>query len=262
MTMSSSDRGDATLRMLIRAALLALTSGTHHLPDGLSGSHEAEAARREIAEAHDAILACADMNAVAERLAAGIAPLLTLGFDPIRLYTLATVARVEGRPVVSKPVALGENVTRLPLSISPSAGRSRLWTEEDHRANEAARGRKRIASALSIALDGIVAQLPGRCDCIDSPRRLAADMAHELETFPSGSGNGEAFDDLARRWEAFERGLARGGAGTWELRQLLRHQRPIIDLEGREVCIGKKRGTRHPRRIAPKTPDRSKPSKR
>ncbi len=109
---------EALIRDLVRVALLALTSGTHHLPDGLAASPDAEASRRALAQAHDAILADRSLSTIRDALRTGLAPLAECGFDPLRLYMLATVARVEGRPPIAKPVDLGGNVTRLPLTVT------------------------------------------------------------------------------------------------------------------------------------------------
>ncbi|MCE1237675.1 MAG: hypothetical protein LWW93_15100 [Hyphomicrobiales bacterium] len=267
MTTCSPHRSDAMLRVLVRVALLALTSGTHHLPDGLDGSTEAEEGRRAIAEAHDATLADGDLPEIAERLVAGLTQLAAQGFDPLRLYTLATIARVEGRPAISKPVTLGDNVIRLPLPVSPTLSEPKVRTGDDWDAEEIETGRIRLYCFLAYALDGILRFLPGQRGKRGSVWQEAADLQHMLERFVGSAKYVDGTltirdatkheirdeDDLARRWLRLEETLARDGIGTFELSQLVRHEFPIVAFDGREVVIGKTRWTRRTRRYSSPT---------
>lgn len=282
MTTPALASSDALFCDLVRVALLALTSGTHHLPDGLATSPDADTARRALADVHDAILADRDPFALGDTLRASLEPLAERGFDVLRLYMLATVARVEGRPPIAKPVDLGGNVTRLPLSAPATSLGRKIWTEAAH---DAARGRRRLYRFACVALDGVLAHLPGKRDLPGERSRgkggksvsawqHAADMAHHLEVFV---GSAEIVDgrlvcpratmdeirdeeDLANRWHAFEKVLARGGVGTWEFDQLLRREYTLTDLAGNRISIRKTRWTRRPP-AASRAPRRVPPSK-
>jgi hypothetical protein len=121
---------------------------------------------------------------------------------------LATVARVEGRSPVNKPVDLGGNVTRLPLSGPPITAGGKARTEVE-------RGRQRALFWLGITFEHLLPLLPGQA------HSMVDAASYDFEKFGSMDRPSVNEEAAFRSILDLERQLARLGIGTLELMQMI-----------------------------------------